>query len=253
MKYLKQHYREIVDLLQNTDAFTRLLKLKTIPHFTTLQKFFKRFSQLMFDRILCQSLKLFQLSVVGIAIDATGYDSDYSSKYYSAKIKGSCFRKSYTKDSIAIDVKTQAILANKSCKAPRHDNKDFRPLIKRVCKQLKIDYVSADKAYDDKSNREFLNEKGIRANIHIRRFRHNKTSRLKHSMSVDENEYHQRSKVETVFSVIKRKFGSAVYSRIEWLKMKEIKLKNIVYNIYRKIKLDSKSCTTWIFVEIIEI
>ena len=72
-------------------------------------------------------------------------------------------------------------------------------------------------------------------------------------MSVDENEYHQRSKVETVFSVIKRKFGSAVYSRIEWLKMKEIKLKNIVYNIYRKIKLDGKSCTTWIFVEIFEI
>jgi hypothetical protein len=119
MKYLKQHYREIVDLLQNIDAFTRLLKLKTIPHFTTLQKFFKRFSQLMFDKILYQSLKLFQLSVVGIAIDATGYDSDYSSKYYSAKIKGSCFRKSYSKDSIAIDVKTQTILANKSSKAPR--------------------------------------------------------------------------------------------------------------------------------------
>jgi hypothetical protein len=56
-----------------------------------------------------------------------------------------------------------------------------------------------------------------------------------------------------VFSVIKRKFGSAVYSRIEWLKMKEIKLKNIVYNIYRKIKLDGKSCTVWFFVEIIEV
>ena len=125
-------------------------------------------------------------------------------------------------------------------------------MIKRVYKQLKIDYVSADKAYDDKSNREFLNEKGIRANIPIRRFRHNKTSRLKHGLAVNEKEYHQ-SNAETVFSVIKRKFGSAVYSRIEWLKMKEIKLKNIVYNIYRKIKLDGKSCTVWFFVEIIEV
>ena len=105
MKYLKQHYREIVDLLQNTETLTRLLKLKTIPHFTTLQKFFKRFSQIMFDRILYQSLKLFQLSVVGIAIDATGYDSDYSSKYYSVKIKGSCFRKAMSKDSILVGIK----------------------------------------------------------------------------------------------------------------------------------------------------
>ena len=252
MKYLKQHYRETVDLLLEIDKFARLLKLKAIPHFTTLQKFFKRFSQLMFDKILYQSIKLFQLTAVGIAIDATGYDSDYSSKYYSAKIKGSCFRKSYAKDSIAIDVVSQAILAKKSSKASRHDNKDFRPLLKRVYEQLEIDYVSADKAYDDKKNREFLKEREIRANIPIRKYRHNKTFRLKHNLAVNEKEYHQRSKVETVFSVIKRKFDSAVYSRLKWLKIKEIKLKNIVYNIYRKIKLDN-SHTISIFIEIIEI
>lgn len=70
----------------------------------------------------------------------------------------------------------QAIIANKSSKAPRHDNKDFRPLLKQVCKQLDVDYVSADKAYDDASNREFLKEKGIRSNIHIRKYRHNRTA-----------------------------------------------------------------------------
>jgi len=36
------------------------------------------------------------------------------------------------------------------------------------------------------------------------------------------------------------------------LKMKEVKLKNVVYNIYRKIKLDN-SHTISIFIEIIEI
>lgn len=244
MKYLKQHYRDIVDLLIDADKFTRLLKLKTIPHFTTLQKFFKRFSQMMFELVLFQSMKLFQLSAVGIGIDATGYDDDYSSSYYSVNIKGIIKRRNYPKDSIAIDVRTQAILANRSSKAPRHDNRDFKPLLKKVCRRLDVDYVSADRGYDDVSNRRM----GIRTNIPIRKFEHNKIFRLKQSLAVNEREYHQRSKVETVFSVIKRKFDSVVYSRLERLKMKEIRLKDIVYNIYRKIRLD-RNYTIWILIE----
>jgi len=125
--------------------------------------------------------------------------------------------------------------------------------VERIYEQLEIDYISADRGYDDKNNREFLKERGIKTNIPIRKYRHNKISRLKHNLEINEKEYHQRSKVETVFSVIKRKFDSAVYSRIEWLKMKEVKLKNVVYNIYRKIRLSDKYYTTWVFIEIIEI
>ncbi|MCD6279144.1 hypothetical protein J7J26_00005, partial [Candidatus Micrarchaeota archaeon] len=47
--------------------------------------------------------------------------------------------------------------------------------------------------------------------------------------------YHQRSKVETVFSVIKRKFGDELYARNINMRKKEVKLKHLVYNLYRKI------------------
>ncbi len=107
-----------------------------------------------------------------------------------------------------------------------------------MCKQLNVEYVSADKGYDDRKNRELLGEKKIRCNIPIRKYKYNRISSLKQGF-VNEKEYHQRSKVETVFSVIKRRFDSVIYSRLERLKMKEIKLKNIVYNIYRRIKLNN--------------
>jgi hypothetical protein len=48
------------------------------------------------------------------------------------------------------------------------------------------------------------------------------------------------------------KFVKSCLDTIKSARMHEIKLKNIVYNIYRKIKLDG-SCQTWFFVEIIEV
>ncbi|OPY35740.1 MAG: hypothetical protein A4E35_02311 [Methanoregula sp. PtaU1.Bin051] len=45
--------------------------------------------------------------------------------------------------------------------------------------------------------------------------------------------YHQRNKVETVFSVLKRKFGESLKARKYRLQVKEIKIKVILYNLSR--------------------
>jgi hypothetical protein len=67
--------------------------------------------------------------------------------------------------------------------------------------------------------------------------------RLAHAF--DEEKYHQRNKVETVFSVLKRKFGEALKARIYRLQIKEIKIKVILYNLSRMI-------TTLSFLVLIE-
>ena len=51
--------------------------------------------------------------------------------------------------------------------------------------------------------------------------------------SFDEDTYHQRNMVETVFSVMKRKFGESLKARKFRLQIKEIKFKVILYNISR--------------------
>jgi len=61
--------------------------------------------------------------------------------------------------------------------------------------------------------------------------------RKKLKNSFPRKQYNQRSKAESVFSVIKRKFGETLYSRKINNKKKEIRLKNITYNIYRFVKI----------------
>ncbi|MGA2105772.1 MAG: transposase, partial [Methanoregula sp.] len=48
-----------------------------------------------------------------------------------------------------------------------------------------------------------------------------------------QEKYHQRNKVETVFSVLKRKFGESLKARKYRLQVKEIKIKVILYNLSR--------------------
>jgi hypothetical protein len=49
--------------------------------------------------------------------------------------------------------------------------------------------------------------------------------------SFDQTWYHQRNKVETVFSVLKRKFGESLKARKFQAQIKELKIKLILYNI----------------------
>jgi len=63
--------------------------------------------------------------------------------------------------------------------------------------------------------------------------------RRKMTENFDKQQYGHRNKSETVFFVIKRKFGEELSSRLTLLKKREVKMKNAVYNLYRKVKLDN--------------
>jgi hypothetical protein len=52
-----------------------------------------------------------------------------------------------------------------------------------------------------------------------------------------EVKYHQRSKVETVFSVIKRMFGEIIHAKSWLMQKKELMLRCLTYNIYRIAKI----------------
>jgi hypothetical protein len=51
------------------------------------------------------------------------------------------------------------------------------------------------------------------------------------SKSFDQSRYHRRNLVETVFSVLKRKFGESMKARKFQSQIKELKIKLILYNI----------------------
>ncbi len=53
----------------------------------------------------------------------------------------------------------------------------------------------------------------------------------------NEELYHNRSLVETMFSVLKRKYGEEIKARKYWNQVKEVKIKLIVHNLGRCAKV----------------
>ena len=84
---MNKHYRDFIEELELMPRVVKILRLKKIPHFTTLQKFFKRISSFLLEKVLTQTVKLFDIDDAWIAIDGTGHSSSYASLYYAKKLK----------------------------------------------------------------------------------------------------------------------------------------------------------------------
>jgi len=61
MKRLRLKYREITAIVELMPKLQELIGLKNVSHFTTLQKFFKRFGSHFFDEMLEFTVGLFDI------------------------------------------------------------------------------------------------------------------------------------------------------------------------------------------------
>ncbi len=84
--YTQSTYRQITDLLTLSDRIKEYLHLKRVPHFTTLHKFFQRLPTSVLKEINKLILIESEIEPEIIALDGTGFTSDYADKYY-AKIR----------------------------------------------------------------------------------------------------------------------------------------------------------------------
>jgi transposase len=235
-----KNYRDFADWVLFSNEIFYLLKLKRMFHFTTLQKFLQRFDPMVFDQLIAAVFS--QIAAVNrsldVAIDSSGFTSSYCSRYFVMRINRETSYITFMKMSIAVDPKSKALLAVKCRKGPAHDTKDFIPLLRRAdrCVSQRIRNVLADRAYDSCKNFHFV-EKELHAGavIPLRVFRRSRAGRStirKHRPILpDSRIYGRRNMAETVFSVIKRKFGGDLRSRLTEVKKKEMKLKALVYNL----------------------
>jgi IS5 family transposase len=93
--------------------------------------------------------------------------------------------------------------------------------------------LAADKGYDDMSFREELRADGVRPLIKHRVFAPYDHA---HNARIEDNLYNQQSICETVNSVIKRSYGSAVRARAWFRQFCEITLAAAVYNVEQAVK-----------------
>ena len=203
--YLKTTYREIIEILDVSDKITKYLKLNKLPHYTTIQKFFIRMSDTKLKDLNNLILFMHPIDFELAAMDGTGHTSDYADHYY-AKIRGKC-RKSYIKNHITIDVDTRMILNYAANRGPKYDTQ-FAIASIRQLKPYKPHYILADRAYDTEAIRKCINEEvGAFDQIPLKTRAKTGHYRLNSATIFWHDVYARRMNVESVISVIKRRFN----------------------------------------------
>lgn len=249
-------YRDVIEIVAEMPKVMAALKLKAAPHFTTLQKFMKKIESNLLNALISYVALALKYkkppAIVDLAVDASGFSSSYASRYYIERIKEGSWCRHYLKGSLAVDVERQLVVAARLRKSPSNDYIDFIPLLRNILKGgVSIEKVRADKAYDGESNLQYMKKMEIEAVIPIKgganapSWRTGKAKARKAMLRRWnkepglEKDYHRRNIVETVNSVLKRKFGESLSSRSHWLRRKELLLRLLTYNLYRRISIGS--------------
>jgi transposase len=98
-----------------------------------------------------------------------------------------------------------------------------------------------DKGYDSEAIHSLTREQLQAVAIIPLRYRKRKRIkgkfRRKMVQEFDRNLYHKRNLVETMFSVLKRKYGEEIKARKYWNQITEVKIKLIVHNIDKYVKI----------------
>ena len=240
---LNVSYRRFVEIAEENNL-QRMLCIKRIPHFTTLQKFMKKLDKKLLERMVRACRKLLKLKNIDASIDGTGFSNTNPSHYYTKTINGKSV-KNYTKTVFLADNKSKIILNVRTHSKNIHETNDFIPMVSELKRILRS--ILADKGYDSMRNRKFCINNNIEVHIPFREYSRTrkqefcrKSKRKSMEERFDRGKYRYRVIIESVNSAIKRTLGGYVNSKLGEMQEKQVIVKVLAYNlerISRKIKI----------------
>ena len=241
-QFRKFTYEELLtDIAGNTDL-RAYLGLNRLPHYTTLIKFAGRLPCKLLDKMVI-SFKHLIPKPKKVAIDATGISLDNASLHYCKRVGKSFKKRPFMKTTFVVDIENYFILLVKMRKKTRHDVIDAKPMIKKLALHYEPEVFYADRGYDSNSIFKLCFEKLKAYPLILQRRldvpKHRRQGRYrKETIDVfDYGEYLQRNKIETLNSMIKRRFNSNVKSHKDKLQRVEIFTRVIAYNIDRLLRI----------------
>lgn len=209
-----------------------------LPGHSVIQRGMKRLTITYIRKVMNRVTRFLRRKKMNIAVDSTGFSTHNSSTWYDIRIKRHGSRKDCLKLHISVDIDTGVIHWFTTTPWNHHDSKEFEQLIKNL---PELGNVLGDKALSSRNNCQLVYDKKGTPYLC---FRKNTRSISKGcpawiiSFRAYKNDtdawlavYHLRSIIESVFSSIKRRWGSFLNSRKPWMQKRELALKVLSYNL----------------------
>ncbi|MBS3112799.1 IS5 family transposase [Candidatus Woesearchaeota archaeon] len=238
-------YEELLTDIASNKEFKAYLGMNKIPHYTTLIKFAQRLPCKIFDKLVLAFKGLIP-DPKKVAIDGTGISLDNASLHYCKRIGKPAKKRPFMKTTFIVDIENYFILLVKMRKRARHDTKDAKPMIKKLAEHYNPEILYGDRGYDFEEIFELCFETLnaypliLQKNLNVPKWRRSGRYRKETYDVFDYGEYLQRNKIETLNSMIKRRFGSNVKSHKDKLQRVDIYSRVIAFNIDRMLRMSEK-------------
>ena len=246
----KTDYRGIVAILEDLPELRKVIGLKQVPHFTTLQKAERRLLRAapaarLLEATIQRAIESTILSkrVSLAALDGTGFETRHISAYF-VKRRKRCVcgyeTTTYTrfpKAGLLCDCRSHIILSVVAARGPGPDCAHYRRALQQATSRVRIDTLLADAGYDSEAAHVFAREvchaRTLIPPTRGRPTNKRPTSRWRRVMATRFNrqKYGQRWQAETVISMIKRVLESALHARTYWSQCREITLRAVTLNV----------------------
>jgi hypothetical protein len=236
MVYLDKSYRDMEEWLLATDAVCAVLALQRVPDHSTLNRTLKRLRLRDLDAMRRALLSRLPVTEEVIALDSTGFRRTHASAYFQSR-RGTIFR-SWAKGVYAVGAASQLILAWRQGRGPAPDSPYLNGLRRDVRRYGRYHgrapqwHLLADTGFDGRGVAEGDLIPPMRRHGQLVAPARRARAELVAAARLD-GLYGQRWKCETVHSVIKRKTGDTIRSRLSRNQRLEPALKGLVYNLHR--------------------
>lgn len=190
------------------------------------------------------------------AVDSTGFGTQCFYRHYSAKYGHDQYSRDYLKLHVMVGTKTNVIAAAHVSDRDTHDSPILPGLVAETAQRFNVEQISADKGYSSHQNiAAIASVEATPLVAFTGNARGNSKSPLWNKafhffqMNRDEflTQYHKRSKVESTFSAMKRKFGEIIRSKTPTAQRNELLLKVLCHNIVCVIHEMHESGATGLF------
>jgi len=192
------------------------------------------------EQLITTTAKPLSAVETAFAIDSTGFGTQSFYRHFEAKYGKEKSTRSWLKLHALVGTKTNVIAEAIVTNSNTNDYTQLRPLLESGSRSFSIAEVSADKAYMGKSNIDAIVSFGAEPYIPFKKNNSDDPTspawtKLWHLFNYRQDEflshYHQRSNVESTFSMMKRVFTDTLRSKSYEAQVNELLLMVIAHNI----------------------